>query len=297
MVSMKIIAGSSNPSLAAQIAQKVGCAVEIANVQRFEDGELRVQISADLRDTHVVIVQSTHEPVNNNLMELLLLSDAARHAGCHSITALMPYFGYGRQDKPFCDDGHVSASLVAKLIEASGITKLITMDMHSEQLKGYFNIMVQHLSSAAIFAPMFEKDDELVVVAPDVGGAARANAFATLIDADLALMNKNRKNGVTTLISGDILNKSCVIIDDIVDSGETLTQAAMLLRESGARAITVCVTHGLFSGHCIAKIKKANFDKFYTTDTVKHVHLPACTEVLSTADLFASALIDAPILK
>ncbi len=290
---MIIIAGSSYVDLAQRVALELGASLIVADTQRFEDQELRIQISADLRGHDVVILQSTSKPANDHLMELLLLADTAKRAGCESITAIIPYFGYGRQDRPAYTYGPVSAALVARLIEDTGISRVITVNLHSKQSEGFFKMYVQNLDPLPLFISCIKGGVNCAVVSPDVGGLSRARALAERLDAELVVINKNRKitgECVVTNIIGNVRDKNCIIIDDIIDTGGTLCKSAALLREYSAKSICACVTHGVFSGQCIQMIEEAKFDQFFVTDTIKQQTLPDCIKLISISKFIADAL-------
>jgi ribose-phosphate pyrophosphokinase len=291
---MIIIAGNSHVKLAQAVAEKLSAELIIANTKKFEDQELKVQIDKDLHERDVVILQSTSKPANDHLMELLLLADTAKRAGSRRIIAVMPYFGYNRQDKPSYTYGPISASLVAGLIESTGVDNVITVDLHSRQSEGFFKICMQNLDPLPLFLPLFQDKSDCVVVSPDIGGLARARAFADKLGAELAIINKSRKLSgecFMTEIIGNVTGKNCIIIDDIVDTGGTLCKAAELLKKNGAKSVSACITHGVFSGECIKKIAQTVFDKFYVTDTINHDQLPHYIKIITAEDLIVNALL------
>ncbi|NDA90894.1 MAG: ribose-phosphate diphosphokinase, partial [Alphaproteobacteria bacterium] len=225
---MQIISGSSNKLLAKKIAENTGYKLLNTEIRNFGDGELRVEVQ-DKIEEDVIIVQSTSSPVNDHLMELLLLIDTAKRAGARNIIGVIPYFGYSRQDRSTYQHGPISASLVVKLLEGAGITKIITLDLHSKQLEGVFNVPIFNFDPASIFFPFYKNSQEIVVVSPDIGGIARARNFCSLFGKDLAVINKYRDTNNECFMSkiiGNVKNKKCIIIDDIVDSGNTLCKAA-----------------------------------------------------------------------
>lgn len=291
---MIIIGGSSHPTLAQQIEGKLGCDGIIANTKKFADQELKVQINKDLYGEDVIILQSTTKPANDHLMELLLLADTAKRAGCNSITAVIPYFGYGRQDRPSYEFGPISASLVARLIETSGINKVVTVDMHSKQSEGFFKIGVRNLDPTDCFLNAVQKNSNYIVISPDVGGLSRARVLASKLRTDLAIINKTRDPQGKCIMSdviGDVTGKNCIIIDDIVDTGGTLCEAGRLLMQNGANSVSACITHAVFSENCIDRISKVGFAEFFITDTVYHQNLPSFINVIQTSELIVKALL------
>lgn len=290
---MIVIGGSSHTRLAAQVASKLGCDVVIADTKKFADQELKVQIDRDLYDLDVVILQSTTKPANDNLMELLLLADTAKRAGCNSITAVIPYFGYSRQDRPSYEYGPISASLVARLMETSGIDKVVTVDMHSRQSEGFFKIGVKNLDPTDLFANEFQQSNNYIVISPDVGGLPRARVLASKLGAGLAIINKSRdQHGKCTMseVIGSIYGRHCIIIDDIVDTGGTICKAAKLLLERGAKTVSACITHAVFSDDCIERIRRVEFATFFVTDTIYHQDLPTFIKVIQINELIIKAL-------
>ncbi|RZI47637.1 ribose-phosphate pyrophosphokinase [Rickettsiales endosymbiont of Peranema trichophorum] len=291
---MIIIGGSSHPTFAQQIAGKLGYDCIIANTKKFADRELKVQVNKDLYGEDVIILQSTTKPANDHLMELLLLADTARRAGCNSITAVIPYFGYGRQDRASYEYGPISASLVARLIETSGIDKVVTIDMHSKQSEGFFKIRVKNLDPTDFFAKEFRHSDNYIVISPDVGGLARARVLGSKLGTDLAIINKTRDPQGKCIMShviGNVTGKNCIIIDDIVDTGGTLCEAAKILIQSGAHTVSACITHAVFSENCIDRISQAGFAEFFVTDTVHHQNLPSFINVIQVSELIVKALL------
>ena len=290
---MIVLAGSSHPELAEDIALGIGCPLIIAKAKKFEDQELRIQVDGNLYEKEVVIVQSTSKPANDYLMELLLLADTAKRAGAHRIIAVIPYFGYSRQDRPSYSYGPISASLVATLLEAAGVNRVLTLDLHSKQTEGFFKIGVQNFDTSALFAKLFHDKKNQIVVSPDIGGVMRAQKLADMLNVELAIINKTRlADGkcVMNSIIGDVTNKDCIIVDDIIDTGGTLCRAADLLMQNDAKSVSACVTHGVFSGSCIELIKNSSFSSFYITNSIKHVEIPKAVQVIKVADIFIEAL-------
>lgn len=290
---MKIIAGSSNIILAESIAKYLSVPCIKANVKKFEDQELRIQIEENLYEEEVIIVQSTSKPANDNLLELLLLADTAKRAGARRIIAVIPYFGYGRQDRPSYLHGPISASLVASMLEVSGINRIITLDLHSKQIEGFFKIGVQNLDSASLFMNLFEQEN-LVVVSPDIGGLSRAQNLSKRLNSGLVVINKTRHTSgqcqMTDLI-GEVTNKNCIIIDDIIDTAGTICSAADLLKKKGALSVRVCASHPVLSGNAIDLIEKSCIEKLYITNSIMHKILPSKIEVIDLKEVLANLLL------
>ncbi|NRB10438.1 MAG: ribose-phosphate diphosphokinase [Rickettsiaceae bacterium] len=290
---MEIIAGSSNLVLAQQIAKATGAKMLNTKIDNFADGELKIQV-LDSIGQDIMIVQSTSPPVNNHLMELLLLADTAKRAGAKNITTIIPYFGYSRQDRCVYKYGPISASLVVKLFETSGITEVITLDLHSAQLEGLFNIKITNIDPASLFYAAFEQEnlnknsDNLVVVSPDIGGIPRARNFSNLVGSQLAIINKSRdNNNICHMdeIIGNVEGKKCILVDDIVDSANTLCLATKLLADNGAEMIIAFVTHAVLSANAVEKIQRSNLDKIYVSDSILQQNLPNKFHILPTAKL------------
>ena len=273
---MQIISGSSNILLAKKIAHNTGYKLLNSKIGNFSDGELRVEIQDNIEED-VIIVQSTSHPANDHLVELLLLVDTVKRAGAKNIIGIIPYFGYSRQDRCTYKNGPISASLVIKILEIAGITKVITLDLHSKQLEGVFNIPIINLDPASLFFPFYNNRIDTVIVSPDIGGIIRARNFSSLLGTDLAIINKTRDaNNECSMseIIGNVKNKKCIIIDDIVDSANTLCKAADLLKENGAINIEAYVTHPVLSGNAKEKIMLSQINKIFVSDSIYHKSLP-----------------------
>jgi ribose-phosphate pyrophosphokinase len=289
---MKLISGQSNPILAERIAKETGAEIIETKIENFNDGELRVQVMAPVGND-VIIVQSTCTPVNDHLMELLLLADTAKRAGARNITAIVPYFGYSRQDRCTYKFGPLSAALVIKMIETAGITRLLTLDLHSSQLEGSFNIPIINLDPANIFFNEIENTDDTIVVSPDIGGIPRARNFSSLLGKDLAIINKSRSannESVMSEVIGSVKNKKCVLIDDIADSGGTLCQASELLMKNGAKEVVCFISHAVLSGTATYKINQSSIKHVYISDSIIHERLPDKFKTIQIHKLFATAL-------
>ena len=289
---MKIISGSSNLNLSKCIAKAIGVELLNTKIDNFSDGELRVQVLDNI-GTDVMIVQSTSTPVNDHLMELLLLVDTVKRAGAHNITAIMPYFGYSRQDRCTYKHGRISASLVIKMLELAGVTEIITLDLHSTQLEGMFNIPVKNLSTESIFFPLLQNKENIIVVSPDIGGTARARNYSSLLGSDLAIINKSRDTNNMPAMSeiiGDVQGKNCLIVDDIVDGSSTVCMATELLLENGAATVEAIITHAVLSGDAISKIEKSPLKNIHISDSIYHQNLPAKFKILAIDELIGAVI-------
>lgn len=290
---MIIIAGNSNIKLAQAIAIKLQCQCIKADIRQFEDHELCIQIKGSFQGEDVVIVQSTSKPANDHLMEVLLIADAARRAGARHITAMMPYFGYSRQDRASSSCGAVSADLVAKMLESAGVDRVVTMDIHSQQVEKFFNIEMVNIQSSQLFALLLRDDHDCVIISPDSGGISRARALSDFLGLDLAVISKFRDAaGVCRMgeIAGEVEGRHCVIIDDIVDTGATLYKAAELLMQRGALSVKAYVTHAVLSGKAAEMIKNSAIDALYVSDSIVQNKLPNKIAVISSAQVLADGL-------
>ena len=273
---MKLLAGNSNRSLSAAIAKVLDLPLTRANIRRFADNEVFVVIEENVRGEDVFIIQSTSFPANDNLMELLICIDALTRASARRITAVMPYFGYARQDRKTGGRTPISAKLVANLITRAGADRVLTMDMHSGQIQGFFDIPTDNLLATPLIAQDVRlrerKVGELVIVSPDVGGVVRARALAERLDADLAIVDKKRSApGVSEVMNiiGDVKDRRCVLFDDIVDSAGTLCNAAAALRKAGAASVSAYVTHGVLSGSAVERVTASELTELVITDSVE----------------------------
>jgi len=296
---IKIFTGNSNRALAEEIAEKIGLPVGKATVGKFSDGETSISIGELVRGSDVFIVQSTCEPVNDNLVELLIMIDAMKRASAGRITAVIPYYGYARQDRKARARDPISAKLVANLITVAGADRVLTMDLHAPQLQGFFDIPVDHLHGGPILAEYFKKDfqrlDDVVVVAPDVGGVTRARKFAEVLDVPLAIIDKRRpKANVSEIMNviGDVHGKRVILIDDIIDTGGTITNAANALMEIGATEVYACCTHAVLSGQAVERIKESKLKKLVTLNTIPLPEEKRIDKILqlSVAGILAEAI-------
>lgn len=295
---LKIVTGNSNIQLAQAICNGLKIPLGKANVKKFSDGEIQVEIEENVRGMDVFVVQSTCTPVNRSLMELLIMMDAIKRASAERITAVMPYYGYARQDRKVAPRVPITAKLVADLITTAGSDRLLTIDLHAGQIQGFFNIPVDHLYSAPVMVDYIRKKytNNLVIVSPDAGGVERARAFAKRLGATLAIIDKRRpqpnESNIMNII-GDIQGKTALLLDDMVDTAGTLTQAANALRKEGAKKVVACCTHPVLSGQAIEKINQSDLEELVVTDTIPlRNEATGCKKivVLSVAQLLGEAI-------
>ena len=296
---IKIFTGNSNPALAQKICDFLHVPLGAARVRTFSDGEIMIEITENVRGRDVYIVQSTCAPTNNNLMELLIMTDALKRASAATITAVMPYYGYARQDRKAAPRTPITAKLVADLITSAGVDRVVTIDLHAGQIQGFFNIPVDNLYAAPVILDYLKnrfKGEKVVMVSPDAGGTERARAFAKRLECTLAVIDKRRTGPnvaeVMHLI-GDVRDKIAIILDDMIDTAGTLTQAAKALKENGASAIYACATHGVLSGPAIERINTSDIEEIVLTDTIPLGDKAPQTgkvHMLSIADLLAEAI-------
>jgi ribose-phosphate pyrophosphokinase len=273
--SISVFAGNANPLLAQEITRHLHVPLGRAYVGRFSDGEVNVELMENVRGRDVFIVQPTCPPSNDNLMELLLMTDACRRASAKRITAVVPYFGYARQDRrPRATRVAIAAKLVANMIASAGVDRLLTVDLHADQIQGFFDIPVDNVYASPVLLgdAWKQKHDDMIVVSPDVGGVVRARALAKrLDDAELAIIDKRRprpnESKVMNII-GEVEGKSCMLVDDMVDTGGTLCQAAQTLKDQGASRVVAYITHAVLSGAAIERIDKSVLDELVVTDTI-----------------------------
>ncbi len=298
---IKIFTGNSHPELAKEIADTLGLPLGKAKVSTFSDGEISVDIGETVRGADVFVVQSTSSPVNNNLMELLIMIDAFKRASAGRITVVMPYYGYARQDRKAKSRDPITAKLVADLLTAAGAHRVLTMDLHAAQIQGYFNIPVDHLLGSPILASYFvdkgfDDEDDVVVVSPDLGSVTRARKFADRLHAPIAIIDKRRpKANVSEIMNiiGDIKGKRCILIDDMIDTAGTIANAANALKDLGAKNVYACCTHGVLSGPAFERINNSAIEELVMLNTIK---LPEDKQdlikfkALSVAPLFAEAI-------
>src|SRR5437660_5387335 len=297
--SIKLVAGNSNPALAQEIAQGLGLTLAKAVVRRFADMEIFVEIQENVRGSDAFIIQSTSFPTNDHLMELLIITDALRRSSAHRITAVIPYFGYARQDRKSGSRTPISAKLVANLITQAGVDRVMTLDLHAAQIQGFFDIPTDNLfASPLMVRDIKERLDvsNVMVVSPDVGGVARARGLAKRINTPLAIVDKRRERaGESEVMNviGDVAGRTCILIDDIVDSGGTLVNAAEALIKNGAEAVTAYITHGVLSGGAVARITGSKLKELVITDSIQpteEVRGAPNVRVISIASLIGEAI-------
>jgi ribose-phosphate pyrophosphokinase len=296
---MKILSGTSNPRLSKEISKKLKLKLINTNIKRFADGEIYIEINENIRGNSVFVIQSTSTPANDNIMELLLCIDALRRSSAKNITAVIPYFGYARQDRKVAPRTSISAKVVSNLITNAGASRIVTVDLHAGQIQGFFDIPVDNLFTTPMFARYIKKKfktKNLVCVSPDVGGVQRTRGLATKIKADLAIIDKRRPEpgkSVVMNIIGDVKGKNCIIVDDIIDSGGTIINAVAALKKAGAIDVYVFITHAVLSGDAAEKIKKSKIKKLIITDTIDNslkIKNNSKIEVISIAPLMAEAI-------
>ncbi len=295
---LKVFSGNAHPALAKEISEHLD--VQLGEIQagRFPDGEVRLQVMENARGADVFVVQPTCRPVNENLMELLVILDAFRRASAYQITAVMPYYGYARQDRKDRPRVPISAKLVANLLTSAGAGRVLTLDLHAGQIQGYFDIPVDHLFATPVTVEYFRKLDleDLVVVSPDPGGVERARAFAKRMEAPLAIIDKRREDAHVVEVMnviGDVKGRTCLIVDDMIDTGGTLASSARALLEKGARKVYACCTHGVFAGDAIKVICDAPIEQVITTNSIPlSAEGQKCEKikVLSVAKLLGEAI-------
>ncbi|HEY0298908.1 MAG TPA: ribose-phosphate pyrophosphokinase [Arachidicoccus sp.] len=292
--SVKIFSGNGSQELAQKIAKRFGAPLGKINIQKFSDGEFQPVFLESIRGDYVFLVQSTFAP-SDNLMELLLMIDAAKRASAYKIVAVIPYFGFGRQDRKDKPRVAIGAKLVAKLLEAAGADRVITMDLHAAQIQGFFDIPVDHLDSSAIFIPYIEKLKlkNLTFAAPDVGSTNRVREIANYFNAEMVICDKHRKRAneiASMVVIGEVEGKDIVLIDDICDTAGTLTKAAGLLKEKGAKSVRALCTHPILSGKAYETIENSVLEEIVVCDTIPLREKSSKIKVLSVADLFAIAI-------
>jgi ribose-phosphate pyrophosphokinase len=297
----KIFSGNSNTPLAQAVAAHLERTLSKATVGRFSDGEIQVEIGENVRGADTFVIQSTCTDANQNLMELLIMIDALKRASAGSIVAVLPYYGYARQDRKVASRSPITAKLVADLLEAAGATRVVSMDMHAGQIQGFFNIPFDHLYAAPVLLDHMKRKfgpspDELVVVSPDAGGVERARAYSKRLGAGLGIVDKRRlKPNVAEVLNviGDVSGKTAILLDDMIDTAGTLTQAANALVDKGASRVFAYASHAVLSGPAVERIQKSALEEVVVTDTIPlTAGAQACNKIkqLSTARLFAEAV-------
>ena len=296
---MKLLTGNSNKNLSKKISKFLKSRLVDSSIKKFADGEIYIEINENIRGNSIFILQSISSPANDNLMELLLCIDALKRSSAKNITAVIPYFGYARQDRKVVPRTSISAKLVSNLITKAGADRVVTVDLHAGQIQGFFDIPVDNLFATPIFARHVKKNlknKDIICVTPDVGGTERARALGKLLGANLAIVDKRRpapgKSKVMNVI-GNVENKTCIVVDDIIDSGGTIINAAQALKERGAKEVYVYITHGVLSGEAIKKIQKSVIKNLVITDTIDNnekVKKVRNIEVLTMSNLIGEAI-------
>jgi len=297
---IKIFSGNSNKNLAQAIANELGLPLGLSDVTRFSDGEINVRINETVRENDVFIIQSTSPPVNENLIELLIMLDAVRRASSGTINAVIPYFGYARQDRKIRARDPISAKLIADIITSAGADRILTIDLHCAQIQGFFNIPVDHLIAQTLFVEYFKNHlgnnlSRAVTVSPDFGSVARARNFAEKLHIPLAIVDKRRNEpNISEVLNiiGDVSNKIVILVDDIIDTAGTLVNAAKALKQRGADQIFACCTHALLSSDAINKIQVSDISKLIVSDTINLTPEKQISKLtsLSVASIFAKAI-------
>ena len=296
---MKILTGNSNKQLSGKISKYLKNKLVNSSIRKFSDGEIYIEINENIRGNSIFIIQGISSPANDNLMELLLCIDALKRSSAKNITAVIPYFGYARQDRKIVPRTSISAKLVSNLITKAGADRIVTVDLHAGQIQGFFDIPVDNLFATPIFSRHIKrkiKTKNLICVAPDVGGVERARALGRKLDIGLAIIDKRRpapgKSQVMNVI-GNVKGKTCIIVDDIIDSGGTIVNATDALIKRGAKEVHVYITHGVLSGEAVEKIKKSKIKNLVVTDTIDNsdkVKKSRNIEILSISNLLAEAM-------
>ena len=297
---MKILTGNANRPLAEAISAYLNLPLVNASIRRFSDMEVFVEIHENIRGEDVFVVQSTSFPTNDNLMELLIIMDALKRASARRITAVIPYYGYARQDRKSGSRTPISAKLVANLITTAGANRVLTVDLHAGQIQGFFDIPTDNLFAAPVLTKdikeRFPGNNDLCIVSPDVGGVVRARAFAKRLDADLAIIDKRRERaGVSEVMNiiGEVNGMRCILVDDIVDSAGTLCNAAVALKEAGAASVSAYVTHGVLSGGAVSRVSASPLESLVITDSIEAtaaVRVSQTVRQLTIAPLLAEAM-------
>jgi len=294
---LKIMTGSANPGLAKEICNHLGCELTQCLTDTFSDGEIRVEIGSNVRGADVFVVQPTCAPVNFHLMELCILLDALKRASVGRVTAVVPYYGYARQDRKVAPRAPISAKLVADFLTVAGIDRLVTVDLHAGQIQGFFNLPVDNIYAAPVLLEHLRKtDDDIVIVSPDAGGVERARAYAKRLGANLAIIDKRRDapNQARAMnVIGDVKGKAAIVLDDMIDTAGTITAAADVLMESGAKDVMACATHAVLSGPATERLQKSLYSQIIVTNSIpvgaKAEKCPKL-QVLSLASLLGKAI-------
>ena len=295
---LKLIAGNSNIKLAESVAKSLGIKLTESETSKFKDGEISIKINESIRGKDIFIIQPTSSPTNDNIMELLIMIDACRRASAGYINAVIPYYGYARQDRKTRGREPITAKLVANLLTVAGADRVITMDLHAGQIQGYFDIPVDHLTAVPTLANYFKdfvNPEEYIVVSPDLGGVTRARNFANELNLPIAIIEKRRpRPNVSEVMNiiGEIEGKNAILVDDIIDTAGTICNAAIALKKSGAKNVYGCATHGVLSGPAVERLENSVMEKFIITDTIDFKDADKCKkiDVVSVAPILADAI-------
>jgi len=291
---IKLFTGNSTRYLAEKIAESYGIDLGRTSIQRFSDGEFQPSYEETVRGSHVFIIQSTFQP-SDNLFELLLMIDAAKRASAYKIVAVIPYFGYARQDRKDKPRVSIGAKLVADLLTAAGVSRIMTMDLHADQIQGFFNVPVDHLYASSIFVPYLRglNLDNMTIAAPDMGGSKRANAYSRFLGTDMVISHKSRSraNEIDEMkVIGDVKDKNVIIVDDMVDTAGTITKASEIMMNNGAKSVRVLATHAILSGPALERIENSPIVEMIVTNTIPLKQKSDKITVLSVADIFANTI-------
>ena len=297
MTTLKLLCGNSNLPFAKAVSEYCFSDLVSADIKRFADGEICVEVQENIRGQDIFIIQSTSSPVNDNLMELLIMIDTAKRSSAKRITAVIPYFGYARQDRKSASRTPITAKLVADLLTTAGADRILTMDLHAGQIQGFFNIPVDDLTSRIVFAKDIRRNvgvtENVVFVSPDAGGVVRARKFADMFDGDIAIVDKRRpKAGVSEVMNliGDVKDKHAILVDDIVDSGGTLCNAAQAIMDAGALSVRAYITHGVLSGTADQKIEKSVLTELVVSDSIPYTGKSKKIRPVTVSELFGEAI-------
>lgn len=297
MKATRIFSGSSCPKLAKRISQKSKIPQGVIEIGRFSDGEIDVFVKGDVNNSNVFIIQSNSTPVNDNIIELSLIADALKRSGAQKITAVIPYFGYSRKEKQSRPGEPISAKVIADLIVASGINKVICLDLHADSIVGFFNVPVIYLTALQVLADRVKKEKYIntIVVSPDVGGVKRARNFANILNAPLVVIEKHRDKGIRDKVeilsmSGEIKGDTAIIIDDVISTGSTIIKSANALIQKGVKRVIVCATHGVLVKDAVSNLEKSSIDKIFVTDSIEQEIKSEKIEVVSISSLIAKTL-------
>lgn len=293
-----LFGGSSNAPLLSKISEHLNVPVGEASVTQFSDGETRVEINQNIRGTDVFVLQSTSFPANHHIMEALVIVDACKRASANQITLVLPYFGYARQERKSAPRTPITAKLVAELYEAAGVDRVLAVDLHNSAIQGFFNVPVDHLFARPVFVDYFKEKpiEDLMVISPDAGGVERARSYAKRFDCGLAIIDKRRdkpNQSAVMHIVGDVRNKNCLIVDDIVDTAGSLVNAVTALTSAGAKSVSAAIVHPVLSGEAISRISKSNLEKLISTDSIQVQNINIMKDKfhqVSISKLLASAI-------